>query len=72
MAAPKLKTVLNTFSSQFPYSVTLASQNLANINFLRESFKRAGMAYEYDSHVLDLWTLEYLFLSRLNMKKPGD
>lgn len=69
MRAPSLKTVITSFNNTFPYNVTIASQNLVNVNFLKESFRKSGIPYEYDYHVLELWTLAYVFLSKLNMKK---
>jgi DNA polymerase III epsilon subunit-like protein len=69
MKAPNLKAVLTSFTETFPYSVTIASHNVININFLQEAFKRAGMSYEYDYHVLELWTLGYFYLSKQNIKK---
>ncbi len=67
--APALKYVIGKFKESFPYNVTLASQNLININFFTEAFRRTGTVYEYDYHVLELWTLGYFFLSRQNIKK---
>ncbi len=69
MKAPNLKTALAAFDSTFSYNVTLASQNIANINFFRNAYQRAGMNYEYDYHIVELWTLGYMFLSKMNMKK---
>ncbi len=69
MASPNLKTVLQQFESKFAYNITLSSQNIINVNFLKECFRRAGMEYEYDYHVLELWSLGYLYLSKQNLKK---
>lgn len=66
---PNVKTVINEFVAKFPYNLTLASHNVINVNFLQASFKRAGLPYEYDYHILEIWTLGYLFLSKLNSKK---
>ncbi|TSC65885.1 MAG: hypothetical protein G01um101477_297, partial [Candidatus Doudnabacteria bacterium Gr01-1014_77] len=67
--SPNLKVVLNAFKEKFSYNVTLASHNIINVNFLRESFRRSGIEYEYDYHVLELWTLAYMYLSKQNLKK---
>ncbi len=69
MHSPALKPVIATFASQFPSNVTLASQNLINVNFLQQAFKRAQIPYEFDYHVLELWTLGYFFLSKQNIRK---
>jgi len=67
--SPGLKDVLSAFNSKFPYNVILASQNILNIDLLRQAYKRTGISYEYDYHIIELWTLGYLFLSRQNIKK---
>lgn len=69
MASPNLKTVIADFENKFSYNVTLASQNTININFLKECFKRISKEYEYDYHIIELWTLGYLYLSKQNLKK---
>ena len=69
MKAPTLKNALGSFKEYFPYSATIASHNIMNVNFLTESFKRAGISYEYDYHILELWTLGYFYLSKQNIKK---
>jgi DNA polymerase III alpha subunit (gram-positive type) len=67
--APNLKTVLTSFKETFPYNVTVASQNIINPNFLKESFRKMNIAYEYDYHLLELWTLGYFYLTKQNIKK---
>jgi len=67
--SPNLKTVLTAFKEKFSYNVTIASHNIVNVNFLRESFRRSNIEYEYDYHVLELWTLAYMYLSKQNLKK---
>jgi DNA polymerase III alpha subunit (gram-positive type) len=69
MKAPNLKTVIASFKETFPYNVTIASQNIINVNFFTEAFKKTGIAYEYDYHIIELWTLGYMHLSRLNLRK---
>ena|SRR6185369_10473550 len=67
--APNLKESITKFNQKFPYNVTLASQNIININFLQEAHRKLNIPYEFDYHILELWTLEYLFLSKQNLKK---
>lgn len=69
MKAPSTKAVLTSFAEQFPYSVTLASHNVINLAFLQEAFRRTSVPYEYDYHILELWTLGYFYLSKQNIKK---
>jgi DNA polymerase III alpha subunit (gram-positive type) len=69
MKAPSTKLVLQKFAEQFPLSVTLASHNMINLAFLQEAFRRTSVPYDYDYHVLELWTLGYFYLSKQNIKK---
>ena len=69
MRAPNLKEVIGKFNDNFPYNVTIASQNIMNVAFLQESFRRTSLVYEYDYHILELWTLGYYFLAKQNIKK---
>ena len=69
MRSPNLKTVVTEFKSVFQHSVTIASQNIVNVNFLKESFKRAGVSYEFDYHILELWTIGYLYMAKQNIRK---
>jgi len=69
MASPNLKTVIAEFEAKFAYNVTLASQNIINVNFLKECFRRTAKEYEYDYHIIELWSLGYLYLSKQNLKK---
>ena len=69
MRAPNMKTVVTEFKATFQYNVTLASQNIMNINFLQEAFKRTGTPYEFDYHILELWTVGYLYTAKQNIKK---
>ena len=69
MASPNLKTVLTKFQEQFPFNVIISSHNITNVNFLREAFHRANLSYEYDYHILELWSLGFFFLAKQNIKK---
>ncbi len=67
--SPNVKTVLADFISKFPYNVTIATHNTINVNFLQRAFKLADMPYEYDYHIMEIWTLGYFYLSKLNSRK---
>jgi DNA polymerase III alpha subunit (gram-positive type) len=69
MTAPNLKTVVKSFQEKFPFSVTIASHNIQNVQFLQEAYKKVGLPYEFDNHVLELWTLGYMYLCKQNIKK---
>jgi DNA polymerase III alpha subunit (gram-positive type) len=67
--APNLKEAITSFNSRFSYNLTIASQNIINVNFLQAAYTKTGLAYEFDYHIFELWTFEYLFLCRQNIKK---
>ncbi len=69
MKAPSLRSVLKSFTEKFSYNLTICSHNIISVNFFEESFRRAGLPYEYDYHVIELWTLGYMYLSKQNLKK---
>jgi DNA polymerase III alpha subunit (gram-positive type) len=69
MRSPNLKEVIQKFNAKFPLNVTLASQNTTNILFLKDLYMQARVPYEFDYHILELWTLAYVFFARQNLKK---
>ena len=69
MKSPGQKEVLEKFNKTFSYNVTIATHNITNILFLQDLHKRCKISYEYDYHIIELWTLGYLYLSKMNIKK---
>ncbi len=69
MKSPGPKDVLAKFNSTFAYNVTIATHNIANVLQFQEMHRRCGIAYEYDYHIIELWTLGYVYLSKMNIKK---
>ena len=67
--SPNLREVITAFNQKFSYNVTIATHNIYNVLFLQEAFTKCGIPYEYDYHILELWTLGYAFLARQNIKK---
>lgn len=69
MASPSQKDVIQKFNAIFPYNVTIATHNITNVLFLKEMYKQVGMTYEFDYHILELWTLAHVYFARQNLKK---
>lgn len=67
--APNIRAALAEFTALFPYNITMATHNIINVRFLERAFRLAEMPYEYDYHIIEIWTLGYLYLSKLNSKK---
>lgn len=60
------KDVVKEFRAMFPAKdVILANYGgILDITFLRKTFEHAGLAYEYDYHVFNLWGLCYAYLAK--------
>lgn len=65
----KLHDVIKEFSAKFGNTPLLATHTVSNVQFLRQAFKKTFIPYEYDSHVLDLWSLGYVYTLHNGLKK---
>lgn len=67
--SPKLHDVIRSFIAKFGSTPLLATHSVSNVQFLRQAFKKTFLPYEYDSHVLDLWSLGYVYTLHYGLKK---
>jgi DNA polymerase III epsilon subunit-like protein len=67
--SPKVFDAIRQFKGKFDNSLLLATHNLSNLLFLKNAFKKAAIPYEYDHHVLELWTLGYIYTLNYGIKK---
>jgi len=67
--SPKIYDTIKRFGAQFGTDLLLATHNVANLLFLRNAFKKSSIRFEYDSHILDLWTLGYIYTLNYGIKK---
>lgn len=67
--SPKIHEVLKKFVETFGYEPLLATHGVQSVQFLRQAFKKSLVPYEYSSHVLDLWTLGYIYTLHYGIKK---
>lgn len=65
----KVYEVVKKFHASFGKEYLLGTHNLSNIIFLRQAFKKAAVPWTYEQHVLDLWTLGYIYTLNYGMKK---
>lgn len=65
----KLHDVIKEFSTKFGSTPLLSTHTVSNVQFLRQAFKKTFIPYEYDSHVLDLWSLGYVYMLHYGVKK---
>ena len=67
--SPKLTEVIKQFTAKFGETPLLATHTVNNVQFLRQAYKKAFLPYEFDSHVLDLWSLGYVYTLHYGIKK---
>jgi DNA polymerase III epsilon subunit-like protein len=67
--SPKVYDAVKQFKQKFDPGILLATHNLANVLFLKNAFKKAAVPYEYDHHILELWTLGYIYTLNYGLKK---
>lgn len=67
--SPKIYDTIKKFHETFGANVLLGTHNISNILFLRNSFKKALIPFDYDSHILELWTLGYIYTLNYGIRK---
>lgn len=67
--SPKIYDVIKQFRDHFGTKALLASHNTVNLFFLKNAFKKAALPFDYDYHLLDLWTLGYIYTLNYGIKK---
>ncbi len=67
--SPKILDTLKKFTEQFDKPILLASHNVTNLFFLRQAYRKSFIPFEFDSHVLELWTLSYIYTLTNGIKK---
>lgn len=67
--APRINEVVRHMHESFGNDVLLATQNLPNLFFLRNAFKKASVPFDYYRHMVDLWTLGYIYTMSYGLKK---
>ena len=67
--SPSEKEAVASFNKHFPLNVTIATQNITNVLFLKEIYRQVRIPYEFDYHIIELWTLAHVFFARQNLKK---
>lgn len=67
--SPKIYDVTKNFHRHFGTNLILASRNLENLFFLKAAFRKSFLNFDYDPHILDLWTLGYIYSLHYGLKK---
>jgi DNA polymerase III alpha subunit (gram-positive type) len=67
--SPKIYDTIKKFHDTFGTNLLLATHNISSLIFLKNSFKKAFVPFDYDNHVLELWTLGYIYTLNYGLKK---
>lgn len=67
--SPKIYDVIKQFKNKFGTNLLLATNNLGKLLFLKAAFKKAVVTFDYDQHVVELWTLGYVYTLNFGLKK---
>lgn len=67
--SPKIFDCIKQFKAKFGTDLLLATHNVNNLLFLKNAFRKAGLPFEYDSHLLELWTLGYIYTLNYGLRK---
>ena len=65
----KIYDAIKKFHLHFGKHYLLATHTLSNILFLKQAFKKSVVPFDYDTHVIDLWTLGYVYTLNFGLKK---
>lgn len=67
--SPKVTEVLRDFVKNLGYEPLLATNSVQNFLFLKQAFKRNLVPFKYDNHLLDIWSLGYIYILHYGIKK---
>ncbi len=67
--SPKVYDCIKQFHNKFGTNLLLASNNLNKLLFLKGAFRKAVVPFDYDPHIVELWTLGYIYTLNYGLKK---
>lgn len=67
--SPKIYDCIKHFHQKFGHNLLLAVHSFQQLLFLKMAFKRAVVPFDYDEHVVQLWTLGYVYTLNYGLKK---
>lgn len=68
--SPKPVDAIRAFNKHFESGqLVLATHGTQNVMFLKNAFKKTLIPFEFNYHVLDLWTLGYIYTLNYGIKK---
>lgn len=67
--SPKIYDAVKHMNSDLGNHYLLSVHNLDKLLFLRQAYKKTLLPWNYDNHVLELWTLGYIYTLNYGIKK---
>ena len=67
--SPKIYDVMKKFHKHFGNDLLLATHSFGNLWFLKNAFKKAVVPFDYDPHIIQAWTLGYVYTLNYGLKK---
>ncbi|MFI5205513.1 MAG: exonuclease domain-containing protein [Candidatus Paceibacterales bacterium] len=67
--SPKIYDAIKKFHKHFGTNLLLATHGFHHLLFLKNAFKKAVVPFDYDHHVVQLWTLGYIYTLNYGLKK---
>ena len=67
--SPKIYDAVKNFHKNFGTNLLLATHSFNNVWFLKNAFKKALVPFDYDPHIIQLWTLGYIYTLNYGLKK---
>lgn len=67
--SPKIYDVIKKFHKHFGTDFLIAAHDFNSLWFLKNAFKKAVVPFDYDRHVIQIWTLGYIYTLNYGLKK---
>ena len=67
--SPKIYDAIKKFRAALGSNFLLATHTLSNLLFLKTAFRKSAVKFDYNSHIIDLWTLGYIYTLNYGLKK---
>ncbi len=67
--SPKIFDCLKQFKAKFGIDLLLATHNVSNLLFLKNAFRKSAVPFDYDQHIIELWTLGYIYTLNYGLRK---
>ena len=67
--SPKIYDAIKAFQKKFGTDLLLASHSFQNVLFLKNAFKKSMVPFNYDQHIVQIWTLGYIYTLNYGLKK---